>query len=272
MEDWNEYFINRWDKVKVFKCGHIVEMSFVQGMNDKATILRIDGDHYIVVGTGEIKEVKHWETRADGVGSVRETMKRLRRLINANFCGGDNELFVTLTYADNMQDVDRLYEDFRRFMQRFRYKFGACEYICCVEPQARGAWHCHVLVRFDGREYVYIANSEVADVWGHGYTSTRRLYNVDNVGAYVTAYLTNLVVGEGEEAVTIKGRKLEMYPAGVRIYRRSKGIVDPEVERMDYVDFRRLVGKGERRYRGQYIGEWAGSKHVIIREEWNLRG
>ena len=49
-EDWNEYFINRWDKVRVFKCGHVVEMSYVQGLNDKATVLRIDKDHYIVVG------------------------------------------------------------------------------------------------------------------------------------------------------------------------------------------------------------------------------
>lgn len=270
MEDWNLYFVNPWDRVKVYKSGRVMDMCFVEGCNEGANILRLDKDHYIVVGTGEVREVKHWETRADGIVSVRQTMKRLRRLINANFFGGDNELFVTLTYADNMQDVNRLYEDFRRFIQRFRYKFGACEYICCVEPQARGAWHCHVLVRFDGREYVYIANSEVSDVWGYGYTSTRRLCNVDNVGAYVTAYLTNLVVGEGEEAVSIKGRKLDMYPAGVRIYRRSSGIRDPEERSMHYGEFKQLVKCGERRYRGQYVGEWGGKSHVIIREEWYL--
>lgn len=42
----------------------------------------------------------------------------------------------------------------------------------------------------------YIPNDEMAEIWGQGFTKTRRLDNVDNVGAYLTAYLGDMEIHE----------------------------------------------------------------------------
>lgn len=52
-----------------------------------------------------------------------------------------------------------------------------------MEPQGRGAWHCHLLYIFDLVKAPYIANKTLSDLWGHGFVKISKLDNVDNVGA-----------------------------------------------------------------------------------------
>lgn len=245
--------------VTVTPMGHIVEVQYLQKVNKVAPIKVLDKDHYVLqVGefAGEIREFEHNETRADSFSSLRRTFKKLRYLINNNFTGADNELFVTLTYAENMTDRKQLYTDFMLFFKRLRHKYRNeyhFEYINVIEPQGRGAWHCHLLLKAD--KYLYIHNSDIAELWGKGFTNTRRISNVDNVGAYLTAYLADFEVTEDCDAAAvsaalsmhseliekvveidgekvtkrfIKGGRLPMYPAGVQLYRKSKGIVMPK--------------------------------------------
>ena len=63
-------------------------------------------------------------------------------MINNNFTGKPNELFVTLTYAKNMTDTKRLYTDMNKFIKRLKYKYkesSDIDYLAVVEPQGRGA-------------------------------------------------------------------------------------------------------------------------------------
>ena len=60
-----------------------------------------------------------------------------------------------------------------------------------MEPQGRGAWHAHLVMIFDDKA-PYIDNKFMADTWGHGFTTTKKLEDVDNVGAYLTAYLGDM--------------------------------------------------------------------------------
>lgn len=245
--------------VTVTPMRHIVEVQYLQKVNKVAPIKVIDKDHYMLrVGefAGEVREFEHNETRAGSFSSLRRTFKKLRYLINNNFSGADNELFITLTYADNMTDRQRLYEDFKNFIKRLKYKFKDeyhFDYINVIEPQGRGAWHCHLLLKADKR--LFIHNSVIAELWGQGFTNTRRISNVDNVGAYLTAYLADLEVTDdldplslsnamnmhsdciekeveidGEKVTKrfIKGGRLPMYPANIQLYRKSKGIEMPE--------------------------------------------
>ncbi|MGW7157742.1 rolling circle replication-associated protein, partial [Streptomyces sp. NPDC054887] len=57
-----------------------------------------------------------------------------------------------MTYKKNMTDTKKLYSDFQNFIDRLRYKYkkeSSIDYLSVVEPQGRGAWHCHVLMRFN---------------------------------------------------------------------------------------------------------------------------
>lgn len=155
-----------------------------------------------------------------------------------------------------MTDPCRLYADFKNFNARLkRHLKVKYEYIVAMEPQGRGAWHGHVVLIFDSKA-PYIANDVMASIWGNGFTKTKKLDDVDNVGAYLTAYLGDMELEElktcdkvhefigkdlkvkevefEEDGVKktkqyIKGARLHMYPPKFNIYRCSKGIKKPIV-------------------------------------------
>ena len=204
-------------------------------MHHYQSTLVLSGHRYVVLETGEIKEMNTNGTqRTDNLSSIRRTMRKLRRLITANFSGGTDQLWVTLTYADDINskrisDTQIVYRDFKTFMNKLRLRVKPVEYISILEPQASGRWHMHVLMKTTDESELFIENSLMSDLWGRGFTFTKRLSDKDNVSAYVMSYVTNLKIGEGTSKKYVKGLRLYMYPKGTRIYRRSKGIVDPEV-------------------------------------------
>ena len=148
-----------------------------------------------------------------------------------------------------MTDPVQLYEDYRRFWQRFKCylrKQGhpAVEYIIAAEPQGRGAWHLHCLFLFPDKA-PFISNADMAQIWGHGFTKTQSLKGVGNPGLYLTAYLGDMELSEAANAgqfkamqlaktkdkskSVIKGARLNLYPPGFNLYRSSRGIKRPEV-------------------------------------------
>jgi len=185
-----------FDEVRVTKMNNILEVKHL-AVEPSGFIKtrKLDKKRYVDLETGEILEYNLSKNRGDNIPGLKKTFRALRNLINNNFTGAANELFVTLTYKENMTDVRRLYKDFDVFMKRLKRKFADIDYLCIVEPQGRGAWHCHVLIRFNGVDKIYVSNNEIiAPMWGFGFTQTKCLENVDNIGAYLTTYLTDIEV------------------------------------------------------------------------------
>lgn len=281
------------DLVTVTKMNHIVEVQHMQKMNRKAHIKKLDKDRYIYLGSGEIKEFNHIENRSQSFNSLRQTFKKLRYLINNNFTGAGNELHVILTYAENMTDTKRLYKDYEKFIKRLRYKYkdiSSIDYISVVEPQGRGAWHCHLLLRFNDIDKVYIENSMLAELWGHGFVTIRSLKDVDNIGAYLSAYLTDVELTEeniislvdtdyvivvkevnGQEKNIVKGGRLHLYPSGMNLFRKSKGIVYPERQRMKYKEIKKIVGSAKPTYEKSIKIENDDFTNTINYEQYNLK-
>ena len=244
------------DEVKVKNMGNIIELVHRERVNSKIFIKKISDEQYIDLRTGEVKDCKKIDNRAGNLNSVRQSLSRLRDLLNTNITDTTKCRWVTLTYAENMTDSKRLYDDFKKFNMRMRYKGYKYEYIVCMEPQGRGAWHAHLVMIFDERA-PYIDNKDMADIWGHGFTTTKKLEDVDNVGAYLTAYLGDMEMSdyqnlseeekkqmqifgikeievEGSEGTRVKksilkGGRLHMYPPKFNLYRCSRGIKKPIV-------------------------------------------
>lgn len=232
------------------------------------SIRKLDKDNYVVVETGEIKQFNHIDTRDQCSRSVKATISKIRSYVNTNVTDPKKVLWITLTYAENMTDTDRLYADYKKFWQKFlRYAkkkgFDHPEYISVIEPQARGAWHVHAFFIWDHKA-PYIPNKDLADLWEQGFTKTKAIINCDNVGAYFSAYLADLPLEEisatkldpnfkivdknltDDQGLTkkkkfIKGGRLYLYPAGMNILRYSKGIKMPIVERYDYIQAQKKV-------------------------------
>lgn len=243
------------DYVTLKTTGNVKELKWCQKRSRGGTIRKISKEEYVDTKTGEIRQFKHHESRASDMVQVAKTLTELRDIINTNVDDVSHCRWVTLTYAENMTDDKKLMIDFQHFNERMRKKAGHYEYIVCAEPQGRGAWHLHLIMIFENKA-PFIDNSVMAACWKRGFVTVKRLDGVDNVGVYLTAYLGDIELNEAIKANVdisgyevkevetendngrmqkkriLKGARLKMYPPGFHIYRFSRGIKKPLIERM----------------------------------------
>lgn len=132
----------------------------------------------------------------------------IRRLANANF--DKNSKFITLTFKDNVTDLKEANNEFVKFRKRLSRWLGIpLQYIAVLQFQYRGAVHYHLLMNCP-----YIDNAVLARLWRHGFVRINRIDNVDNIGAYITRYMTKDTLDE----------RL----AGVKCYFTSHNLKKPE--------------------------------------------
>ena len=264
------------DSVTLTVAGNVREIMF-QSSKPKGSAIRVlDKDMYIYLPTGEVCFFTHNNLRMQAPKEVRRTMRRAAFIINANTADTSRCRWLTLTYADNMQDYKKLRRDFDNFKERLQARCGHFEYIVCAEPQARGAWHLHVILVFPGKA-PFLSNDLVSDCWKKGFVHVRALDDNDNVGLDLTSYLADIPledlildkdyrdekgrllrpegfelggvlcekeIGSGKHLKKkriAKGVRLYMYPAGMRIFRYSRGVVRPEVKEMPYAEAKKEV-------------------------------
>lgn len=228
MQVGNYYDIDLNSVVKVSKQGNNYTEVTYTDLKPKATVRKLDKKHYMVCSTKEVKEYK--ENDKKGNKSLYSTMKKIRELIRCNFNGSKNEVFLTLTYKENMQDRKKLYNDFKKFYQKLKRKFKEhkFEYIIIAEPQERGAWHLHILLKAVNQKKLYLQQNMLLKMWGHGGVYIERIKdNVDDLGTYFGAYFTDLIDEDSKKRK--KGARLHLYPKYFKFYRTSRGIKKPEL-------------------------------------------
>ena len=241
-------------------------------------IRKLSQYQYEVIATGEVKDFNPTQTRGDNKDRVILSLSKLRDIINANSSRRDRMKFITTTYAENMTCEKRLYSDTKEFIRKLR-KYCAgykVEYINVVEPQGRGAWHNHFILIFD-RTAPYLDNDTViSPLWGHGFVKTKAIDDIENLGAYFSAYFCDIEFndenvaeikelndgkfdykikdieynreGEKVDKAFIKGGRICMYPPGMNIFRCSRGIQRPEYKEVEPEDFERLLPRLELTY------------------------
>lgn len=269
--------------IKVTVMGNVIETMYLSKRNTKATVQRLKDNKMLILSTGEIKEITPMENRLDSKNSLKKTMRALRNLLNANITDVKKCRWITLTYAENMTDTKRLYSDFDKFNKRLKYhceknKYGKYEYIVAMEPQGRGAWHAHLVCIFE-KSAPFIENKVLSDIWGHGFVTIKKLDDVDNVGAYLTAYLGDMDLeevqglnfdnkeiktveyvenGEKKKKYYVKGARLSMYPPKFNLYRYSRGVNKPVEEYMPLEEVKKKVSGATLTY---------GSTHLFTSED-----
>lgn len=256
-----------WTEVQLSRQGNYGEVIYMAAGSHGATIRKLDADRYQVIKTGEIRYFGEHSTKIKD--NLTKTFRDLVGVLRLNFAANqDNQVFMTLTYADNMTDPDKLYKDFDVFFKRLKYslKDHKLEYVAVAEPQQRGAWHLHVFIK-SNQPVLYIDNklitSYITDpdtgkrvldpkrsMWPWGASSTERLKG-DDTGQYYIAYFTNIILDakDGSEHVLVKqdgqrglkqskrirkGARIAMYPKHFKLYRCSRGIMRPTTETTKY--------------------------------------
>jgi hypothetical protein len=257
-------------------------------------IRKLTKNTYLNVATGEVLESQHISNRSDNLASIRKSMIRLCDLLNTNVTNPTYCRWITLTYSTNMTDPEKLTRDFTNFMKKLRRRCGPCEYIMIAEPQGRGAWHAHAVLIFPCKA-PFISNSSLTTIWGQGFVNVRSLQNINNIGRYVTAYLSDIELCEatelddviktstikdvkitldGEQKIgkrIIKGGRLHLYPPQFNLYRRSKGIIDPIIEKLTASEAEKRVSNAPLIYESTVeISNEAHSFHgVLNRRQYN---
>lgn len=288
--------INENSLVLVKKMNHIFEICYLQHKNTKNFIQLLDKDNYVYLPTGEVKQCEHIESRADNKLQVSQSLKRLRDYINTNISDVSCCKWITLTYAENMTDTSRLYKDFEKFIKKFRYSYGHVEYIVACEPQGRGAWHCHCLIIFPSKA-PFISNKIIEKMWGQGFTKTNKLDDIDNIGAYLTAYLGDMSLTDCKKnnvrfsksdikEITeigniklkqpkkfVKGARLNMYPPKFNLYRISRGIKKPIKEYFVFKDIKEKAGLSVPTYQKslQLTSDDKKFKNLIVYQYYNTK-
>ena len=169
-----------------------------------------------VVAAGPVIEVYEFERMPNGGGlcgggrsdpddqeyNDRRSRWNFIRTVNANF--GSHDKFVTLTYAENVQDIPQANKHFDRFMKRLRYmvrdRCPDVKYAVAIEFQKRGAIHYHMICNLP-----FVPKKDLAAAWGHGFVKINRIRHVDNVGAYISKYMSKRMEGRDPR---LRGRKM----------------------------------------------------------------
>lgn len=266
LEDFkpNKKYISKYTKMN-----NIIEIVSLSHKNSSCSIKKLNKEEYVLLSTGEVFNCEHIENRGKNINTVRQSVARLRNLINNNFTGGKNELWITLTFGKNkVYNANELYPIFHSFIKRLRNKFKemVLDYIYVPEPHEKGDWHIHLLLK--SNKELYIKNSLLNQIWGNGFVKVNRLQDVDNIGAYVSAYLTN--IKDGEE--TKKGARLYLYPAGHQLYRCSKGILKPTSEYLPYYEAKKKVSSLKPTFSNTVsVVTDSGFSNIIHKEYFNLK-
>lgn len=113
----------------------------------------------------------------------------IARLVDENF--DHNTKFLTLTFKENMQNIDATNDEFKKFIKRLNYqlfktKKSRIKYLATWEKQKRGAIHYHIILF----SFPYVPHERLMDIWGHGLIWINKI-DVDaaeNRGRYVSKY------------------------------------------------------------------------------------
>lgn len=263
------YKIYDFNLVKYTKMGNITEVVSLAHKNDSCPIKKINRDEYVFLETGEILECNHIENRSENLNTVRYSVSKLRKIINNNFVGGSNELWITLTFGKNkIYNPIELCPIFEKFIKRLRYflKDLILDYIYVPEPHEKGDWHIHLLLK--ANKDLYISNAKLNEIWSHGFVKVNRLKDIDNIGAYVSAYLIDIKDGE----ITKKGARLSLYPPQHKLYRFSKGINVPVSEYISYTDAKKKISSDKLTFENTiFIETSEGFKNTIHYEYYNSK-
>lgn len=120
-------------------------------------------------------------SKEDRERNLKRVKKNVRRLALANDLG---QVHLTLTFKENMQNVDKADNLFKKFIFELRKRYPYLKYIATRELQKRGAIHYHVLL--NQRVNLKVARK----LWKHGFIWLVGHKNKLEAVMYVLKYIT----------------------------------------------------------------------------------
>lgn len=193
--------LNEIYNVKIIDCGNYVQVYFYENSKMKG-INKKDLDDFNLM---KINVNDMFENKKNDKSEIKLNTIELKNIIRSKLecqriakCNMEDwKSFITLTFKENIKDVDYANKRFRYFIDKVRRIKKDFKYLCITEFQKRGAIHYHVLcnVGIDDDELIYTQedNKKFKHIkyWIDGFTSVEPLENEPKkVVGYVSKYMT----------------------------------------------------------------------------------
>lgn len=183
--------------IKLVKCGDYTQVYIYQ--NKKSIKVKFDNDLELVKPkdlnlTNNTNKVQSLSNSIETRSIIRSKLE-CQRLAKANI--KDWETFITLTFADNVTDLNIANKRFKYFIDKVRRVKKDLKYLCIPEFQKRGATHYHLLTNISVKDnklvYSQVDNKKFKHVkyWNDGFTSIETFKgDVKKIIGYISKYMT----------------------------------------------------------------------------------
>lgn len=179
---------------------HIKATAFPSGDVEVMAIKLTSDDRLSKRGGGKRKN-----TDKDSMDEValKKSQQRAKRTVRHKLLTMQADRLLTLTYRENMTDVDQGWKDLHAFSRKMKHVFGdRWQYVCVPELQKRGAVHFHLaikgfypvnLVRKLWRTVIGEGNIDITDPGKYQLQHTSRknaAWNPKKIANYLSKYIT----------------------------------------------------------------------------------
>ncbi len=183
--------------LKVVQCGSYYQLYFLEKIKKLPTVKNNEFDELNLKSYNE-KNVSlniSNDIRFDNIIRSKLSCQRLAK------CNSDEwKTFITLTFKENMIDVEFGNREFNKFVSKVRRVFPTFKYISIPEFQKRGAVHYHVLtnINFTNKKLIYeqVDNKKFLHVkfWNNGFTNVEVVSkDIKKIVGYISKYMTKTV-------------------------------------------------------------------------------
>lgn len=152
--------------------------------------------------------------------NIMRSKLECQRLAKAN--SDDWRTFITLTFAENITDLDFAYKKYSIFISSIKRVYKDFKCIAVPEFQKRGAVHFHLLTNIDinDKRFIYAQedNEKFKHIkyWQHGFTKVDNVVgDIKKISGYISKYMTKDI----DNRLFSKHR-----------YYYTKNIVKPEIQ------------------------------------------
>lgn len=178
---------------KIVRCGDFLQVYYYENKKTKS----VKNTDDIKINSLNINELKNTSNSSKEIEnrSIIRTKLNCQRIAKAN--SKEWKSFITLTYSENMQNIEIAKIDLTNFIRNIKKVRKDFKYIAIPEFQKRGAIHFHLLTNLNLQDDYIIkpqkSNPKYYDIkyWCKGFTSIEFIEgDIKKIVGYISKYMT----------------------------------------------------------------------------------
>ena len=249
--------------IKLVDCGDYVQVYCYEKKKKKK---KNDSDDLNLVNPSLLDEEKQTNVVKKENTNVIETRNIIRsklqcqRLAKAN--AEEWETFITLTFAENEQNIENANRKFRYFIDKIRRVKKDFKYLCIPEFQKRGAIHYHLLTNISTNDdkliYSQSDNSKFKHIkyWNLGFDSIEVIKgDIKKIVGYISKYMTKEIDNR------LFGHRRYFYSNNLD--KPLENYIDTDIVR-DFNFYQKKIQELQPIYQKDYINPYDNSKVTFL--------